>query len=513
MKIKSMNWILGGVTLLLLLPFIFLFSGLTEGSLAVFYRTLISEVSLNTFSLIFLTCFFSFLWAIPTAYLQSQFKFKGYRWLEWALVLPLSFPSYILAYTYKGMLGPFGTLHSFTNLYLEIDTIFYLSILFSLALYPYLYLILKAVLRYQNTRLIEASMSLGYSYFTSLRKVTLPLLVPSVFAGSSIIAMEILNNFGAVSYFGISTFTTEIIKKWSPVDATHSIGISLALVLVVAIIFGLDYYYKKNRNFDEGLDNYQNDIPYATGNTFRFGVFIQILPFLLGFFLPLLQLGYWSFQEYEMLFDSEFITLFIRTISLAFQAVIVCLLIALLFVGVNRFLPSKTSRFLQKISTVGYALPGVVVAIAVLQFAGFINDISGVYILNYLPVILLFSYVVRFQTLSVNTLASASEKIPVSYHHGSRVLGYSFWKTLLKIDLPLFKPAIVSAMLLVFVDITKELPLTMLFQTFNMETLAVRSYLLMITDGAVTQSAIPSLFIVLIGIIPVRLMVKMLQKN
>lgn len=489
------------LTTLLILPFIILFSQIGIDDLNAFKRVFFSETSINTFSLIILSGAFSCLWAIPSAYVQSKYKIKGFQFLNWTLMLPLALPAYIAAYTYKGIFGPFGTTHDLLGFYIEVDQLFYLSLIFSFVLYPYLYIILKNHFRYQNKSLIEAAQSLGKSKFQSFISIRIPLMVPAIISGVSIIAMEILNNFGAVSYYGISTYTTEIIQKWSPVDTSESVGISLALLLSVALIFGIDYFYRRKKHFVENGLQFNQDKPYAKGKTRIIGIISQLIPFLFGFLIPVIQLAFWAQKEYQEVLDNDFYQLIINTLVLAGKAIVFCLIIALIFSYFLRFHPSKFNNALAKLSTIGYAFPGVVVAIAVLHIAnGF--DILGLNFTNYLSVFLVFAYMIRFQAISLNGIKSSLEKIPFNYHEASNSLGKNRWQSVLNIEWPLIKSAIFSAILMIFVDVSKELPLTMMFQTFNFETLAIRSYLLMITDGAVYQSSVPSLFIVCIGLIP-----------
>lgn len=495
-------------TSLLILPFIILFSQIGFDDIKAFKKVFFSETTINTFTLIILSGFFACLWSIPSAYIQSKYKIKGFQFLNWTLMLPLALPAYIAAYTYKGILGPFGTTHDIFGFYIEIDQLIYLSLIFSFVLYPYLFIILKNHFRYQNKSLIEASQSLGKSKFQSFISIRIPLMIPALISGVSIIAMEILNNFGAVSYYGISTYTTEIIQKWSPINTSESVGISLALLLSVGLIFGIDYFYKRKKHFVENGLQFNEVKPYAKGKTKIIGIFSQFIPFLFGFVIPVIQLAFWAKQEYKTVFDNDFYELITNTLLLAGKAIIFCLIIALIFSYFLRFYSSKLNNGLAKLSTIGYAFPGVVVAIAVLQMAqGF--DFFGINFTDYLSIFLVFAYMIRFQAISLNGIKSSLEKIPFNYHEASNSLGKNRWQSLLKIEWPLIKSAIFAAILMIFVDVSKELPLTMMFQTFNFETLAIRSYLLMITDGAVYQSAVPSLLIVCIGLIPALFLHKM----
>lgn len=495
-------------TSLLVLPFIILFSQVGLDDLNAFNTVFFSETSVNTFSLIILSGFFACLWSIPSAYIQSKYKIKGFQFLNWTLMLPLALPAYIAAYTYKGIFGPFGTTHDLFGFFLEIDQLFYLSLIFSFVLYPYLFIILKNHFRYQNKSLVEAAQSLGKSKLQSFISIRIPLMIPAVISGVSIIAMEILNNFGAVSYYGISTYTTEIIQKWSPVDTSESVGISLALLLSVGLIFGIDYFYKRKRHFVEQGLQFNEEKPHAQGKIKYIGIFSQLIPFLFGFLIPVVQLAFWATKEYTEVLDQEFYQLIFNTLILAGKAIVFCVLIALIFSYFLRFYPSKFNNALAKLSTVGYAFPGVVVAIAVLQLAKG-SEFLGINFTNYLSVFLVFAYMIRFQAISLNGIKSSLEKIPFTYHEASNSLGKNRWQSILHIEWPLIKSAIFAAILMIFVDVSKELPLTMMFQTFNFETLAIRSYLLMITDGAVYQSSVPSLIIVGIGLIPALFLNKM----
>jgi len=489
------------ITFILLCPFIILFAQIELNDLKSFVSILFSEITTNTYALILLSGLLSIIWALPSAYFQSKYNFKYGQFLNWTMMLPLALPAYIAAYTYKGIFAPYGTTHALFNFYLDIESIPFLSLIFSFVLYPYLYIILKNHFKYQNPRLMEAAQSLGKSKWESFFSVRFPLLIPAIISGVTIIAMEILNNFGAVSYFGIPTYTTEIIQKWSPIHKTESIAISLALLLSVCVIFGIDYLYKRKKHFIEQNLEFNNNKPQATGKIYFIGLLAQSIPLVFGFIIPIIQLVFWASKEYTNVLDNHFLDLILNTVSLAGQAIIFCLICALIFAFFLRLFPSKALKFLTKLSTVGYAFPGVVVSIAVLEFAKSL-EIIQIDFTQYLGVFLIFAYLIRFQAISLNGIQSSLEKIPFTYHEASKSLGKNTWQTIKNIEWPLIKSSIFASILMIFVDVSKELPLTMMFQSFNFETLAIRSYLLMITDGAIYQSSVPSLCIVAIGILP-----------
>ncbi len=515
MRIKKYLWLFIPLVLCLLIlsPIFYLISEVRWAEGKVIWSVLQSELSKNTFLLMCGTVIFSILFAVPTAFIQVYYNFKGKQVFSWLMLLPLSIPAYIVAYTYKGMLGPFGTTHSLMGWYIDVENIFFLSIFMSSVLYPYLFIMLKNSLRYNTFSLIEAAQSLGDSKVRAFRKIILPLSVPALVSGLVLVMMEVLNNFGAVSYFGISTFTTEIIRLWSPMESSSAIQISMVLLFVVCIIYGLEYLFVRRKSFatNQGKPVEQNAVTLKSWKL-MLAVFFHLLPIGIGFILPFIQLLSWASGYYQDLFNSEFLTLILNTFKLAIMAIVFCLFSGLVFSLSIRFFPKFWIKFISKMATIGYALPGVVIAIGILGPLAFARQWFPD-IFKYLIYFLAFAYVVRFQAVSFNGLRSSLEKIPLNLHEASRSLSKPFWRSLWDVEIKLLKPALFSASLLIFVDVSKELPLTMMFQSFNFETLAIRSYMLMQTDGAVYQSAVPSVIIVLIGLLPLVLIHFLMKKK
>lgn len=490
------------ICILILSPVFYLITEVRWTESKMLWNVLQSELSINTFLLMTGTALFSILFAVPTAFIQAYYTFRGKKLFSWLMLLPLSIPAYIAAYTYKGIVGAFGTTHAILGFYMEIENIFFLSMIMASVLYPYLYLMLRNSLRYNTFNLIEAAQSLGSSKMMAFWRIILPLSVPAIVSGMVIIMMEVLNNFGAVDYFGITTFTTEIIRLWSPMNSHMAIQISMVLLVVVLLIYAIEYLFAGKKSFSSGAVNPSSQKTIVLNSWKEWGaILVHIFPVFIGFMLPFVQLIFWALDHYEDVLDKAFLDLIINTFQLALMAIVSCLFCGLLFSISVRFFPRKWFKFLARLTTVGYALPGVVVAIGIL---GPIVLLKGAVpnIFHYLTYFLAFAYVVRFQAVSFNGLQSSLQKIPIQLNEASRSLSGSFFKSLWDIEIKLLKPALLSAALLIFVDVSKELPLTMMFQSFNFETLAVRSYMLMQTDGAVYQSAVPSVIIILIGLLP-----------
>ncbi len=504
MRMKKYLWLIIPLVLCLLIlsPIFYLVSEVRWTQVNVIGDVLLSQLSRNTFLLMVGTAFFTILFAVPTAFIQAYYKFKGKQVLAWLMLLPLSIPAYIVAYTYKGMLGPFGTIHAKLDFYLEVENIFFLSLFMASVLYPYLFILLRNSLRYNTFSLIEAAQSLGTSKLMAFRKIILPLSIPAIVSGLVLVMMEVLNNFGAVSYFGIPTFTTEIIRLWSPISSGSAVNISMVLLVVVCSIYGMEYLFVRKKSFstNQGKPAEQNTDQLNSWNLIL-AILLHLLPICIGFIIPFTQLLSWASEYYQDIFNPEFLDLILNTFKLALMAIFFCLFSGLVFSLSIRFFPKFWMKFLAKSTTIGYALPGVVIAIGILGPLTFLKEWFPD-IFKYLVYFLAFAYVVRFQAVSFNGLRSSLQKIPLNLHEASRSLSKPFWRSLWDIEIKLLKPALLSASLLIFVDVSKELPLTMMFQSFNFETLAIRSYMLMQTDGAVYQSAVPSVIIVLIGLLP-----------
>lgn len=485
----------------------------------------------NTLLLLFGVAIFTFLLGVSTAWLVSNYNFPGRRYFEWLLILPLGFPAYIMAYTYTGIFDYAGPIHSFLRNSLDIHitgslidimnlpgAIFILSI----TLFPYVFLISRSSFLQQSKTLQEASSLLGSNRWRTFLKVALPMARPAIVGGIALAAMEVLNDYGTVKYFGVNTFTTGIFRAWfSMGDATTAIYLSAILMIVVFAILYLESLQRGNRQF--GNANALTKPLVRVNPTARKQLLytaICTLIFLISFLIPLTQILYWVYLTHDKVINYDFFLLVYRSFSLAAGTGLAVVLLSIILLYALRLSPFKWMKNVTKIATLGYAIPGAVIAVGIMiPLLGFDKWLISHFTPGTVGLLLsgslfglVFAYVVRFMAVGYNPIDSGFQKIGIHINEASRLLGIGTTKTLIKIDLPLIKPSLFAGILLVFVDVLKELPLTLILRPFNYHTLATKAFD-MATNEMIAESANAALIIILTGIIPIIFLNRMIRKQ
>ena len=497
--------------------------------------TVLPDYVLNSLILMFGVALGAGSIGVTTAWLTSMYRFPGKKFLEWALLLPLGVPAYIIAYTYTGMLDVSGPVQQWIRVsfdvsygeywFPEVRSIEGAIAMFSLVLYPYVYLLTRAAFIEQSICVLEASRVLGCTPWQSFSKVALPLARPAIVAGLSLALMETLADFGTVQYFGVSTFTTGIFRTWfgmyDPVAASQLSAI--LLVFVFGLIL-LERWSRRRAQFHHTTNRYQ-ELPETPLEGYRAVVALVAcsIPLLLGFFVPLFQLTLWAVETFETMVDEKFIRLMLNSFSLAVLAAVVALIPALILGYGNRFRPSRIMQLLTRLSAMGYAIPGTVIAVGVLIPFGAVDRSvdawtrsnlgfgSGL-LLTGTIFILLFAYTVRFLAVSLQTTEAGLGKIKPSMDEASRSMGNSRLRTLKRVHFPIMKGSMLTALVIVFVDVMKELPATLVLRPFDFNTLAVRAYELA-SDERLADSSTAALAIVLVGVVPVILLSRAISRS
>ena len=469
---------------------------------------------------------------ISTAWLVTTCEFPGRRLFEWSLILPLSIPTYIMAYTYAAILGHTGPVQSLLQVALEPATTAGLrtglmslpgaGIILALALYPYVYLITRTSFMKQSGGIIETAQILGKSSWQTFRRVALPMARPAVVAGVTLVLMEVLNEYGAVRYFGVTTFTTGIFRAWFSLgDPPAAIRLSGCLLLLVFFLILLERAQRGRARFDSGTAHYRPVVRFDLQGWRRWAAAGACgLPVLFGFALPLTQILAWAVQVAPEAVDRQFLLLTLNSFALGVAAAVLAVAVALLIVYSVRLAPTASLRLAARASSLGYSIPGAVIAVGILipfiwvdrQLSVVLREAFGAsvgLILTGTTAALLFAYVVRFLAVSLNPLDSGFERICGNLDETSRSLGVPPLKTLLKVDVPILRGTLLAAALLVFVDVLKELPLTLILRPFDFDTLATRAFQLAM-DEQVARSALPALLIILTGVIPVILLSRLI---
>lgn len=464
---------------------------------------------------------------LTSAWLTAMCDFPGRRFFNWALLLPMAIPAYIIAYTYTGILDYAGPVQSalrnqfgwgYGDYYFPaIRSLGGAICMLSLVLYPYVFLLARVAFREQSTAVLEASRSLGKGPWQTLFQVALPMARPAVVAGVSLALMETLADYGTVAYFGVNAFTTGIFRTWYGLGELQTAAqLAAFLLLFVFTLFLLEHYSRRRLRFHHNSARQQPRRIVLPGWRGGLACAIASAILLAGFLLPALQLGQWALERWADTDLAAFYRLVGSSFGLAAMAAVACLFIALLLGYGKRLHPGPVETQAARVSAMGYAVPGTVIAVGVLiPFAWLDNridafmrdhfDLSTGLLLSGTLAALVFAYVVRFLSVSLQTVESGLARIRPSIDESARSLGLRPLAVLRRIHLPMLRGSLATALLLVFVDVLKELPTTLILRPFNFSTLAVRAHELA-SDERLADAALPALAIVLIGLLPVILM-------
>ncbi|MFE8034580.1 ABC transporter permease [Thiohalocapsa marina] len=472
---------------------------------------------------------------VGTAWLVSMCRFPGRGLFEWALLLPMAMPAYIIAYTYTGMLdyaGPLQTtLRDLTGWgygdywFPEIRSLPGAAVMLSLVLYPYVYLLSRAAFLSQSLCVLDVSRTLGNGPWRTFFAVALPLARPAIVAGLSLALMETLADYGTVQYFGVSTFTTGIFRTWFGLgNAAAAAQLSALLLGFVFALILLERWSRRDARYHHTSQRESSIRRLSlTGWRAALAFGFCLLPLLFGFLLPATQLGWWSLTVARTSFDAAFLTLALNSLALAAGAALVALLLALVLGYGRRLSPSRRVGAAVRIAGMGYAVPGTVIAVGVLiPFAWIDNSVdtwmrasfglSTGLLLSGTLVALVFAYLVRFLAVSLQTVESGLGKIRPSMDEAGRSMGLSPGQVLRRIHVPMLRGSLLTALLLVFVDVLKELPATLILRPFNFNTLAVRAYELA-ADERLADSGPAALSIVAAGLLPVILLSRSITRS
>ncbi len=470
-----------------------------------------------------------------TAWLVTICRFPGRPIFEWALILPLAVPAYVMAYAYTDFLqftGPVQTvLREVTGWgpraywFPEIRSLPGAIAMLSFVLYPYVYLLARSSFMEQSVCALEVSRTLGCGRWGSFFRVALPLARPSIVAGTSLALMETLADFGTVSYFGVQTFTTGIVRAWTSfgdrVAASQLAAVLLCFVFVVLIVErgsrGRARYFHTSARYQD-LPGYR-----LRGMTAVAAWLACALPVTLGFLLPAGILLSLSLSAGIEQFGGRFAELAFNSATLATVTAMLAVLLAVIMAYGVRLQPGRAGLLANRVASMGYAVPGTVIAIGVLiPFAALDNaldawmratfGISTGLLLTGSVAALVFAYLVRFLAVSMNTVEASLGRVRPSMDDAARALGHGPFSTLVRVHAPLMSGSLLTAGLVVFVDVMKELPATLVMRPFNFDTLAVEAHNLA-ADERLTEAATAALAIVLVGVLPVIVLSKAIARS
>jgi len=510
------------ISLVVAAPILTVFSSFFEATgnySLILKNTFLYDYIYNSLILLIGVLFLTFVIGVGCAYLVSFYKFPGVNFFKWSLILSFAVPAYIYAYSLTAFFENYGTAFSILkNLFGEgnynmhipkFDGMIGAIISISFSLFGYVYVLTRTSFHYQSQNLIELGKNLGFSKKKSFFKIILPSARPAIVAGLSLVAMETLSDFGSVSFFGISTFTTGIYNAWiSFDDLTLANRLSFYLLIFILGLFILENFSRKKaqyHTFSKGGFKSKSVININGYKSFLAFSFCMLV-FSISFLFPVLQMLYWTIIFPKHLADLDLINLFSNTIILVILSS--CLLITLAFISNygNRVSKSKFLEALTTFSISGYAIPGIILAVAFITFISWLDSsVLGQFELSSIKPIFIGSifglvlvYFIRFYSLASNGIKSGYLKINYSIDEGAYLLGYSKFKTFKNIHVPYLKNSTLLIGILLAIEIIKELPITLIMRPFNFETFATKAYIYASQD-LLEAAAAPSLFLIIIA--------------
>ena len=474
---------------------------------------------------------------MATAAAVTLFDFAGRKTFEWALLLPIAMPAYVVAYAYTDFLqfsGPLQTAIRATlgvegRMFPEVRSLGGAAWVFTFCLYPYVYLLARTALADRATHLMDAARLLGAPMRRRVREIALPLARPAVAAGVALALMETLADFGVSSYFGIQTFTAGIYKAWLVLDNRIAAAqLATLLLLVVVVLLKLEHKAQKKMRFAVTKGGHATSAPVKSsaevsrlsGKRLVFAWLVCGLPVLMGFILPLLFMLRPFFASLKSADApppwAQFGQWAANSVMLGGISAVLAVALALVLAFAVRTRPDPLTRGVAQLAGVGYAIPGAVIVVGLLIPVGWVQlklPQAGVgYWVTATVLGVIWAYVVRFTGVALQSVQSGYAKIPTSFDDSARMLGVSGVRLLKRVHFPLLTRSTAAAALLVFVDVMKELPATLVLRPFNSDTLAVVAYQLA-RDERLGEAALPSLALVLVGLLPVMLLSRTLRSR
>ena len=523
-KNKFNIWFLSSllISLLVIIPILtvsFSFFEDTSRYFDILKKTFLYEYIFNSLSLLVGVLILTFFLGVGSAYVVSFYKFPGVNFFKWALILSFAIPPYIYAYSLFAFFDNYGTAFTILKTLFgegeynksipKFDGMFGLILSISFSLYAYVYILARSSFLYQSQNLIDLGKNLGFSKFKSFYSIILPAARPAIVAGLSLVAMETLAEFGAVDFFSVNTLTTGIYNAWITFDdLAFANRISFFLLLFIFILFLTENLSRKKAKYHldtRGGFKQKEKIKLSGTNSF-FAFLFCFLLFFISFLFPLGQMLYWTIKFPENFFDINVINLLLNTLYLVGLSSLVLITFALISNYGNRVSRNKTLNFLSTLSISGYAIPGVILAVAFITFIAWFDEniikslgflsIKKLFIGSILGLVIV--YFVRFYSLAFNGIKSGYEKINISVDESAYLLGYSKRKTFLNIHVPYLRNSLLFVVILISLEIIRELPITLVLRPFNFETFATTAYI-SASEDMLEAAAVPSLFLILIA--------------
>ena len=510
------------ISLFVIIPILTVFSSFFEDTsnyYQVLKNTFLVEYIFNSIFLLFSVLLLTFLIGTGSAYLVSFYEFPLSNFFKWGLILSFAVPPYIYAYSLTAFFENYGTAYTILkNLFGDgnynqnipkFDGLFGVILSISFSLYAYVYILARASFLYQSQNIIELGKNLGFTKLKTLYSIILPSARPAIIAGLSLVAMETLAEFGAVDFFSINTLTTGIYNSWIAFDdLAFANRLSFFLLLFIFALFIIENFSRKKAKYhfnSRGGFKQKQKIKLEGKKSFLAFLFCFSV-FFLSFLFPLSQMMYWTLKFPENLFELQVLDLLKNTLYLVSLSSLVLIIFALISNYGNRVTKNKVLNVLSTLSISGYAIPGVILAVAYITFIAWFDEnvikslgffsIKKIFIGSIIGLVLV--YFVRFYSLAYNGIKSGYEKINIAVDESAYLLGYSKRKTFMNIHVPFLRNSLLFIIILVSLEIIRELPITLILRPFNFETFATTAYI-SASEDLLEAAAVPSLFLILIA--------------
>lgn len=469
------------------------------------FENLLSEYILNTFIILIPTLILTLIMGVSFAYFETFYDFKFRSIFKYIIILSFAIPNYVLGYIYVDFFT--GPLYMFLskyniNLYIDIANIYTLSIILSLSFYPYVYIVSRSYMKKISLDLIHSSLLLGKNTFTTFLKVIIPISKPAIISALSLVLMETLNAFALPYFFGIPVFSTGIYDSWiNYYDLDGAIKLSSIIMTFILIFLVLENLSRKNKKYIMKVGTIKRIKLNKKDETILISIFFIV--FLLSFFIPIIYLLRWAILSYSYIDFSYLLELTINTLNILIPSVLFIIFISILIISRLRFKNKKYNWIISRLISIGYSIPGSVIAIGFLSIFLFFDNFfieKGIFdnlILIKSPFLIVVAYTTRFIYLSYFNLENSINSSGNIFHYASRLLGYSSLKTFFKVDIFLLKNAIISSAILISVEILKEMSLSSLLANANTLASQMKNYA---SDEELSLIAFPALILISISL-------------
>lgn len=518
--------VLGLISLFMLVPILIVLLSWTQPVADIWTHMrqyVLPQVLENTVILLMMVTLISGVIGTTLAWVTSMYRFPGQRFFAWALMLPLAMPAYVLAFVTVGIVDFSGPLQTalrefgFTTAIPSVRNVWGAGLVLSLAFYPYVYLLARQAFLSQGRRAIEAGQMLGLSRSKVFFRLALPQALPWVIGGLLLASMETLADFGAVSVFNVDTFTTAIYKAWFGFfSLTTAAQLAALLIGVVFIVVLFEQYWqaKRGNTITQGSSKrFEASKPAKWGMTL-----LCTLVFLVAFLIPFLQLLYWTAENFQQDFDARYIDFVTNSLMIASMTTIFIAFLAIIIAWVKRQYPDKSTKLMTTLANLGYVVPGTVLAVGIFIPIAWLDNqliafgITSTQFFSGSVIVMLLALSTRFMTVSFQPVDRQLQRLTVNQEAAAKLLSDSPYQRWRQVMLPVLSPGVLTGLLMGFVEVMKEMPITLMTRRQGWDTLAVRVFE-MTSEGMWGRAALPSLLIVLVGLIPVWVLLRQSDKQ